>query len=270
LVQTMNREVPNSPVESSAPPRRTPSAGDELALLRRYREHGDENARDELVARMIPWVRRIAARFGRRGLEMDDLVQVGLVGLVKAIDRLDLNRGVRLTTYAEPTVVGEIKRHFRDHGWIVRPPRELQEMNAEVMRAIDFLTAEKRASPTVTDVATYLSVDEETVLAAMHAGGGFKPVSLDLPGGETSTQLDPAVLATQDGNLERTILRESLGESLGRLSPRDRQIMHMRFFEELTQSEIAERIGVSQMQISRVIRSALNRMRESLDEQILT
>lgn len=244
-------------------------ANGQLSLLRLYRETGERQALEELVEQMMPWVRRVASRYSGRGFDPDELAQVGSVGLFKAIERFDPARGVQLTTYAEPTITGEIKRHFRDHGWMVRPPRDLQELNAKVTRAIDELTKSQRTSPTVTEVASHLKVSDEDVLEALHAGGGYRAASLDPPGDDDdSPPREHAELAIEDADLERMQLRSSIGESLVALSERDRTVIHMRFFQDMTQSEIAERIGVSQMQVSRIIRSALSSIREKLGPEV--
>lgn len=240
-------------------------AQEELALLRRYRDGGDDHARDELVEMMLPWVRRVAMRYSNRGQDPDDLVQVGSVGLLKAIDRFDFDRGVRLTTFAEPNVTGEIKRYFRDHGWSVRPPRDLQELNAEVMRSIDYLAGEQQRQPTVSEIARYLNTTDEQVLEAMHAGAGYDTTPLITEDNEDSSPIESKALATEDGELRRAELRNALGASFAGLSDRDKEILHMRFFEDLTQSEIADRVGVSQMQVSRILRSALKSARDQLE-----
>lgn len=243
---------------------RSALAEEELALLRRYRIEGDDHARDELVELMLPWVRRVALRYANRGQDPDDLIQVGSVGLLKAIDRFDFDRGVRLTTFAEPNVTGEIKRYFRDHGWSVRPPRDLQELNAEVMRAIDALSGDLQRSPTVSELAVYLKTTDEMVLEAMHAGAGYDTAPLVISDDGDSSELESPALATDDADLKRAELRQTLGSGLEALSEREKTILHMRFFEDLTQSEIAERIGVSQMQVSRILRTALAEVRNSL------
>lgn len=236
----------------------------ELSLLRRYREGGDLAARDELVAMLLPWVRKVASRYNNRGQDADDLVQVGSVGLIKAIDRFDFDRGVRLTTFAEPNVTGEIKRYFRDHGWSVRPPRDLQELNGAVTRTIDDLASTLQRSPTIAEIAEYLNVSDEDVLEAMHAGSAYDSAPLELEDSESDTTFQSAALAVSDPGLEQAELRETLGVSLATLSPRDREVLRLRFYEDLTQSEIAERIGISQMQVSRILRSGLNAARAEL------
>ncbi len=239
----------------------------ELALLRRYRFDGDEHARDELVEMMLPWVRRVSMRYSNRGQDVDDLVQVGSLGLVKAIDRFDFSRGVRLTTFAEPNVTDEIKRYFRDHGWSVRPPRDLQESNAEVMRTIDLLAADLQRSPTISELAQYLNISDEQVLEAMHAGGAYDAAPLIIEDNEDASPIESSALATDDPDLRRAELRGTLGASFDGLTDRDREIIHMRFFEDLTQSEIATRIGISQMQVSRILRAALKSARENLESE---
>ena len=244
---------------------RSVKSDEELALLRRYRESGDEHARDELVAQMMPWVRRVALRYANRGQDPDDLIQVGSVGLLKAIDRFDFDRGVRLTTFAEPNVTGEIKRFFRDHGWSVRPPRDLQELNAEVMRAIDTLSGDLQRSPKVSEIAEYLKTTDEMVLEAMHAGAGYDTAPLVISDDSDSSELESPALATKDADLKRAELRQTIGSGFAELSDRDKNVLHMRFFEDLTQSEIADRIGVSQMQVSRILRTALGNVRKALE-----
>lgn len=248
------------------PTKNPASRGDEeIALLHRYRDQGDLHARDELVDLMLPWVRRVAMRYANRGQETDDLVQVGSVGLLKAIERFDFDRGVRLTTFAEPNVTGEIKRFFRDHGWSVRPPRDLQELNSEVMRSVDVLAAELQRQPRISEIAAYLRTDEEHVLEAMHAGTGYDTAPLVTEDDGDNSPLESPALATEDTDLARAELRQTLGTSFNDLSQRDKEILHMRFFEDLTQSEIADRVGVSQMQVSRILRSALKAARTHLD-----
>lgn len=237
-------------------------------MLHRYRDSGDLHARDELVDLMLPWVRRVAMRYSNRGQDADDLVQVGSVGLLKAIERFDFDRGVRLTTFAEPNVTGEIKRYFRDHGWSVRPPRDLQELNAEVMRSIDVLAGDLQRQPTIGEIAGYLNVSDEQVLEAMHAGAGYDTTPLISEDNEDASPIESKALATEDLELRRAELRNTLGASFSDLTDRDKEILHMRFFEDLTQSEIAERVGVSQMQVSRILRAALRSARAHLEEEV--
>lgn len=215
---------------------------------------------------LLPWVRRVASRYANRGQDLDDLVQVGSLGLVKAIDRFDFDRGVRLTTFADPNVTGEIKRYFRDHGWSIRPPRDLQELNAEVMKATDTLAAELQRSPRIEELAEYLNTSTESVLEAIHASAMYDTAPLVVNSGDDpdAPSLDTAALATEDEGLNRSELRQTLGTGLEDLDQRQKEILHMRFYEGLTQSEIADRAGVSQMQVSRILRTSLKRLRSSL------
>jgi RNA polymerase sigma-B factor len=189
---------------------------------------------------------------------------VGAIGLIKAIDRFEMDRDVALTTYATPNVVGEIKRHFRDKGWAIRIPRGLQELNARMSSTIERLTAELGRSPSIAEIAQKLDATPEQVLEALEAGSAYSPVSLSAgPSGEG--ELDPMeTIGTEDDNFERTEQRASLEPALEMLPSREREILRMRFEDGLTQTQIAEQIGVSQMHVSRLIRKSLARMRQEL------
>lgn len=235
-------------------------------LIERYRETGDRQVLDGLTADLLPWLRQLARRFSGRGIDDDDLIQVASLGLVKALDRFDPARGIRFATFAEPTISGEIKRHFRDRGWAVRTPRDLQELSIQLTRAIDFLTGDLGRSPKVSEISAYLGVGEEAVLDAMHVGAAYTADSLDLPTDDDGPQ--PPVLSTYDSGYDTSEQRVALGTAFELLSPRDRLIMHMRFFEDLTQADIAGRLDISQMQVSRVIRASLARLRSAIDTEI--
>jgi RNA polymerase sigma-B factor len=230
-------------------------------LLDRYQRHQDVAARDELVRRMMPLVRRVATSYGSRG-HGDDLEQVAALGLIKAIERYDGAFHVPLRTYAIPTMYGEVRRYLRDHAWAVRVPRPLQERVLAVSKAVERLSAAAGRAPSAQEVAAEVGCELDEALEALQAGSAYNAVSLDSP----TTALD-------DG--ERT-LADSIGYDDERLShaedvvalrslrdvldDRDRQVLHLRFVEDLTQTEIAKRMGVSQMQISRLIRKALTRL----------
>ncbi|HEY2603277.1 MAG TPA: SigB/SigF/SigG family RNA polymerase sigma factor [Thermoleophilaceae bacterium] len=233
-------------------------------LLRRYHVDGDRSAREVLVQRHLPLVRALARRYAGRGESIEDIEQVGAIGLIKAIDRYELSREVALTTYATPNVVGEIKRHFRDKGWAIRIPRGLQELNAKMSSTIERLTAKLGHSPTIAEIAQELQTTPEQVLEAMEAGSAYAPVSLSTgPGGEG--ELDPMeTIGTEDANFERSEQRASLEPALEMLPAREREILRMRFEDGLTQTQIAEQVGVSQMHVSRLIRKSLARMRAEL------
>ena len=240
------------------------SQTDDRELLRRYHEHGDRSARELLVQRHLPLVRALARRYAGRGESLEDIEQVGAIGLIKAIDRYELSRDVALTTYATPNVVGEIKRHFRDKGWAIRIPRGLQELNAKMSSTIERLTAKLGHSPSIAEIAEELQTTPEQVLEAMEAGSAYAPVSLSAgPSGEG--ELDPMeTIGTEDSNFERTEQRASLEPALELLPDREREILRMRFEDGLTQTQIAEQVGVSQMHVSRLIRKSLARMRAEL------
>jgi RNA polymerase sigma-B factor len=233
-------------------------------LLRRYHESGDTGAREQLIERHLPLVRSLARRYAGRGEALEDIEQVGAIGLIKAIDRFELEREVSLATYATPNVVGEIKRHFRDKGWAVRVPRALQELNASMSGAIERLTIKLSRSPTIHEIATELETTTEQVLEAMEVGSAYSTVSLNSgPSGEE--ELDPLeTIGSEDPQFERSEDRASLAPALERLPSREREILRMRFEEGLPQTQIAQRVGLSQMHVSRLIRKSLAAMREEM------
>ena len=236
-------------------------------LLRRYHEHGDVAARQELIERHIDFVRRLAQRYARRGEQLDDLTQVGCVGLIKAIDRFDGAFGATLTTYAAPNILGEIKRHFRDRGWSVRVPREIQELNVKLTKTIDELTTKLGRSPKVEEMAAATGATVEHVLEALESSSAYSALSLsEGPDPDEEGGGPMETLGDDEEGYERSEQRMTLATGIQRLPPRERAILHLRFFEGLTQSEIADRVGISQMHVSRLIRNSLNRMRRELDQ----
>jgi RNA polymerase sigma-B factor len=246
-------------------PTRSPDS--DRDLLKRYHQGGDTSAREELVQRHLPLVRSLARRYAGRGEALEDIEQVGSIGLLKAIDRYDLEREVSLTTYATPNVVGEIKRHFRDKGWAIRVPRGLQELNAKMSGTIERLTTKLERSPTIAEIAAELETTPEQVLEAMEAGSAYSTVSLSTGpgGGGDDDDFDPMEsIGAEDTEYERTEQRASLEPALDALPEREREILRMRFEEGLTQTQIADKIGISQMHVSRLIRKSLARMRDHL------
>ena len=233
-------------------------------LLRRYHHEGDTTAREELIERHLPLVRSLARRYSGRGESLEDIEQVGAIGLIKAIDRFELSRDVSLATYATPNVVGEIKRHFRDKGWAIRVPRALQELNASMSGAIERLTGRLGRSPSIAEIAEELKTTPEAVLEAMEVGSAYSTVSLSTgPSGEE--ELDPLeTIGEEDQGFERSEDRVSLEPALERLPEREREILRMRFEEGLPQTQIAQAVGLSQMHVSRLIRKSLAEMREEL------
>jgi RNA polymerase sigma-B factor len=239
-------------------------------LLRRYHHRGDLSAREQLIERYMSLVRSLARRYSYRGEQLDDLVQIGAIGLIKAIDRFDLSRGVELTTYATPNIIGEIKRHFRDRGWSVRVPRGLQELNVQLSRLVEQLTVQLGRSPTISELAEAASVQEEEVLEALESGRAYSSLSLSGGGGDDDGELDPLEsLGTEEHEYEISEDRAVLAPGFRALDNRERKILHLRFFKGLTQSQIAQEVGISQMHVSRLIRRSLEKIREEIagDEQ---
>lgn len=241
----------------------TDAAKAEAELLHRYHRLGDHGARQQLVERMVPLVRHIARRYADRGEPLEDLVQVGCVGLINSIDRFDPDRGVRLSTFAAPTIAGEIKRYFRDRAWSVRIPRDLQELSAKLSKATERLATELGRSPSIAELAQAVERTEEDVLEALQGAQSYSAASLDEPLGEDRTALD--VLGGEDEGYDQADRRLMVLDGLGALAEREREIVRLRFFEGLTQREIADRVGVSQMHVSRLLRRSLAEMREQLE-----
>jgi RNA polymerase sigma-B factor len=221
--------------------------------------------RDRLVEMHLPLVEHLARRFRNRGEPLDDLVQVATIGLIKSVDRFDTERGVEFSTYATPTIVGEIKRHFRDRGWAVRVPRRLQELRLQLTTATSELSQQLGRAPTVAELATHLKLSEEEVLEGLESANAYSTLSLDVP--EQGDEEAPAVvdsLGSEDEALEGVEYRESLKPLLERLPPREKKILLLRFFGNMTQSQIAAEIGISQMHVSRLLARTLAQLREDL------
>jgi RNA polymerase sigma-B factor len=242
----------------------------DAALFARAREHGDARAREQLIERYLPLARRLARRYQRAEEPLEDLVQVACLGLIKAIDRFDVQREVVFSSYAVPTILGELKRHFRDRTWSVRVPRDLQELALRVDRTVTRLSVGKRRSPSVGEIAEAVGATEEQVLEALEAAGAYRAGSLDAPRivqGEEAAESLSDTLGEDESGFTRAEERATLEPLLARISARERVVLELRFGEDLTQAEIGERIGVSQMQVSRLIRQALTRLRSGLGEQ---
>jgi len=241
---------------------------DDKILLRRYHEDGDLQAREQLIEQYMSLVRSLARRYSYRGEQLEDLVQIGAIGLIKAIDRFDLERGVELTTYATPNIIGEIKRHFRDKGWAVRVPRGLQELNVQLSRLMEQLTVQFGRSPTIPELAKAAGVEEEEALEALESGRAYTSLSLSVGGGGgEDDDLDPLEsIGTEEHEYEVSEDRAVLAPGFKALDERERMILQLRFFEGLTQSQIAQQIGISQMHVSRLIRRSLEKIRETIAE----
>ena len=222
--------------------------------------------RSDLVELHLPLAEYLARRFGNRGEPHEDLVQVATIGLIKAIDRFDLERGVAFSTYATPTIVGEIKRHFRDRGWTIRVPRRLQEIQAVINQAVSDLGQELGRSPTVSELATRVGMSEEEILEGLESANAYSPLSLDAPdpSGELGAVIDQ--LGDYDDALDAVIDRETVKPLLDRLDARAKRILLLRFFRNMTQSQIAEELGISQMHVSRLLSRTLADLRRALEE----
>ncbi len=228
-------------------------------LLARWHAQCDHGARAEVVARMLPLARALARRYANRGEPLDDLEQVASVGLLKAIDRFDCSRDVKFTTFAVPTIAGELKRHFRDRGWMLRVPRDVQELNVRLGRARDHVTRELGRTPTLSELAAAAGADEDQTVEALGAGNAYRTLSLDVPAEDGAEPAD--VLGSADEGFERAEERAVLHHGLAALAPREREIVRLRFYEGLSQREIAARIGISQMHVSRLIRRSIETVR---------
>jgi RNA polymerase sigma-B factor len=239
------------------------SADEIRVLLRRWHEDRDGAAREELAERMLPLARSLARRYAGKGEPLEDLEQVASLGLLKAIDRFDVSRDVRFATFAVPTIAGELKRHFRDRGWMLRVPREIQELSARVMRSRDALTREFGRSPTVEEVARALGAGVEQVLEALRAADAYRMMSLDEPLADGAGALE--AIGGDDAGYELAEHRVLLRRGLDGLGAREREIVRLRYYEGLTQREIARAVGVSQMHVSRLIRRSIDSMRDSIE-----
>ncbi len=240
-----------------------------LALFAELTTVGDTSdakaVRDQVIELHLPLVKYCARRFANRGEPLDDLVQVGTIGLIKAVDRFDTERGVEFSTYATPTIIGEIKRHFRDKGWAIRVPRRLQELRMSIATATGDLSQKLGRSPTAREIAEELGVSVEDVLEGIESANAYATMSLDAgPGGEDSSSWWDT-LGDDDAALENVEIRESLRPLIERLPPREQRILVLRFFRQQTQSQIAAEIGVSQMHVSRLLTRTLEKLRGSME-----
>ena len=234
----------------------------ESELLVRYHRAGDLAAREELVERLLPFARELARRYAYTDEPFDDLLQVAYLGLIKAIDRFDPDRGAKFTSFAAPTILGELKRHFRDKGWAVRVPRDLQERALAVIREAEALSKELGRSPKPREVAHALGCSVEEVLEAQQAAASYEAASLDAPtardDNEGATLLD--MLGGEDDAYELVEERDAIASTWKTLPDVERLVLELRFVHDLNQSEIGERVGYSQMHVSRLLRRALNRL----------
>ena len=241
-------------------------------LFREFAQTHDETLREQLVFSHLGMVRQLASRFSNRSEALEDLVQVGIIGLIKAIDRFDPDRGVEFSSFAVPTIVGEIKRHFRDKTWAMRVPRRLKDLNVAVGRAVEELTVELGRSVTPKDLATRLGVEVEDIVEAQETSRAYILQSLDCEtdsGDRGSSQTVGDCVGTDDHNLSLLLDKTCLRDACTHLDARERVIVYLRFFQGVSQSEIARRLSCTQMHVSRLQRRALEKMRASVASQAL-
>lgn len=260
---------PGPPVRTLPKPGPDPQRDEVRRLLREYRQSRDPRVRERLVDLNSDLVHFIARRFANRGEPIEDIEQVGFVGLIQAIERFDPSLENEFSTFATPTISGEIRRHFRDRSWAVRVPRRLQENYTRAVRAREQLQAEMGREPSVAEIADRIGLAAEEVLAALEVSPAQHTLSLDTPtqGGADDEGLELGQrLGQADENLERVEMRSLIGQAMQHLTPRERQIMILRFFDQLPQTEVAKRLGISQMHVSRLQRAALEHMRQEFGE----
>jgi RNA polymerase sigma-B factor len=258
--------------EPAYPPseERAARAREDRRLLSRYHATGDPAARNQLVERFLPLARQLARRYQRGGEQLDDLIQVASLGLLKAIDRYDPERQTAFSSFAVPTILGELKRHFRDKGWSVRVPRDLQEMAVRVDRVADDMSRELGRAPTPGEIAERTGSSLEQVLEAREAAGAYRAVSLDRPRSDDEDAGDSYADAfgAEDPGFGLAEDSATVDRLMRVLSEREREVLRLRFAEDLTQSEIGQRVGVSQMHVSRLIRQSIARLREEADRGV--
>jgi RNA polymerase sigma-B factor len=247
----------------------SPHAADTAQLFERWRRDKDRQARDELIARFLPLARKLARRYVQSSEPYEDLVQVASLGLVKAVERFDPDRGFAFSSFAVPTIVGELKRYFRDTAWVLHVDRGAQERARRITDAQQKLSSRTGRMPTVDEIAQYLEMSQEEVLDGLQTAEAYGAISLDAPlsteEDEESSRLD--AIGEPDQRLELVDDHATIFEAARHLPTREREILYLRFGEDLTQSEIADRVGVSQMQVSRLLRRSLHRLRELTEER---
>ena len=249
---------------ASTPP--IAGADDSRQLFERWQRHGDAAAREALLNRFMPLARSLARRYGRSSEPFEDLLQVASLGLLKALDRYDADRGHPFPSFAVPTILGEMRRYFRDSGWAVHVPRGAQERALKVRDAQERLANERGRAPTVNQLAEYLEFDSEEVIDALQAIQAYETLSLDAPRpGAPENASFAESIGEDDERFERVELGLTVASGVQELAPREQEILHMRFADDLTQTQIAARVGISQMQVSRLLRRSLDKLRASAE-----
>jgi RNA polymerase sigma-B factor len=243
---------------------------DSKHLFLRWQRNGDESAREQLIRRYMPLARSLARRYGRSSEPFEDLLQVASMGLVKAVDRYDARRGYPFQSFAVPTILGEMRRYFRDSGWAIHVPRGAQERALKVRDAQERISNETGRPPTVNQLAEYLEIDIEDVIDALQAIRAYETVSLDAPrgGNDEDVMAYGDSIGKEDDRYELVELDATVTAALGHLPARDRMVLKLRFVDDLTQTEIAERVGISQMQVSRLLRRSLEQLRTLTDAPV--
>jgi RNA polymerase sigma-B factor len=237
------------------------------ALFAEYHRTGDLELRDRLVESNLGLAHHLARKFNNRGEPLEDLAQVAALALIKAVERFDPERGLEFGTFAVPTIVGELKRHFRDKGWAVRVPRRVKEVHLRLAPAVAELTSNFGRSPTIPELAEHLDTDTETIIEAMDAGRAYRASSLDTPvssSDQGTSETLSSIMGALDPNLDKVDQRSQIASLLRDLSEQERLILHLRFYDGLPQSQIAEQVGLSQMQISRLLARLLHRLRAEI------
>ncbi len=241
---------------------------DTETLFRLWRETKNPHIRDELIYRHMDLAKALARRFAGRGEPLEDLIQVALYGLINAIDRYDPDRGTKFETFAYPTILGELKRHFRDTAWALQLPRGLQELNQRAYKLVDILTQKLGRPPTMAELAQELGISEEQAIEALEAANAYETLSLEqevfADEDDKPQPLEELVMVTDEDTVERWQKKQLLEEAMRVLDERERQVVTMRYFDDLTQTQIAEKLGISQMSVSRILRRALQKMRAYL------
>lgn len=236
-------------------------------LFADYHAHRDEAIRNRVVERYAGLAVGLSRRFEHRGVPLDDLVQIAHIGVLKAVERFDPAQGAKFTTFATPTVLGEIKRYFRDKTWAVRVPRSAKDLHIQVAPAVGELHRLLHRSPTIAEIAEHLGSSEESVLQAMEAGAAYRSDSIDDQPGEDDRPSLVSRLGAPDAELERAATRVSVRTLMAELPERERSIVYLRYFEDLTQAEIADRVGLSQVHVSRLLRQALARLGQKVQRR---
>lgn len=225
-----------------------------------------ENQRSKIIERCLPLADHIARRYRDRGECLEDLVQVARLGLINAVNRFDVDTGSEFLAFAVPTITGEIRRHFRDHGWAVKVPRRIKDLQVQLKAATQDLSRQLHRAPNASEIAEYLSIDRALVVDAMIAGSNYSVLSLDIPARDGDTHSSPAeTVGSVDSRLDEVLNAQTVRPLIAALPERERTVIKLRFFDELTQTEIAERVGCSQMHVSRLLAKALQTLRSGAD-----